>query len=292
MIHPEPLSLAQGRIAALSWGAPGAPVWLALHGWLDNAASFSRLAPLLAEALDVRIVAVDFAGHGLSLPRPVGADYAMWDYVGDVLDVLDELAVDSAPLLAHSMGAGVACLMAAALPERVERLYLIDGLGALTTPVEDTVKQLRKGLLDHRRPASDTPRYPDLDTAVAARVAGGVTPIDAATAAPLVARNVESEGQGHVRLRTDARLLRPSIVRFTPEQVLVILKTIQAPVLLIEGEDGIMVKRDFAPRARSAVPRLRRTVLPGGHHLHLEKAAVAQVAHAIIEHARDSLVKE
>ncbi|GAB2784453.1 alpha/beta fold hydrolase [Halomonas shantousis] len=284
MTDPETLTLAEGRIAALSWGDTDAPVWLALHGWLDNAASFSRLAPLLAEQLGLRIVAIDFAGHGLSQPRPAGGDYAMWDYVGDVIDVLDALALDRATLLAHSMGAGVACLTAATLPERVERLVLIDGLGALTTPVEDTVKQLRKGLLDHRRPASGVPRYPDLETAIAARVAGGVTPIDAATAAPLVARNVEDDGTGHVRLRTDTRLLRPSLVRFTPEQVLVILKAIEAPVLLIEGEEGIMVKRDFASQARGAVRCLCREVLPGGHHLHLETGAVSRVAQTIVGH--------
>jgi pimeloyl-ACP methyl ester carboxylesterase len=40
----------------------GAPTF-ALHGWLDNANSFDRLAPLLPE-LD--LIALDFAGHGFS----------------------------------------------------------------------------------------------------------------------------------------------------------------------------------------------------------------------------------
>ena len=41
------LDLPQGRFAALAWGDPSLPPLLALHGWLDNAASFSTLAPLL-----------------------------------------------------------------------------------------------------------------------------------------------------------------------------------------------------------------------------------------------------
>ena len=50
---------------------------LCLHGWLDNAASFNRLAPLLLDSSTslssdeqqeqpMEILALDFPGHGLS----------------------------------------------------------------------------------------------------------------------------------------------------------------------------------------------------------------------------------
>ncbi|MCE8013571.1 alpha/beta hydrolase [Halomonas daqingensis] len=279
MSEAQPLTLAGGRLAALAWGEPSAPTWLALHGWLDNAASFSRLAPLLCTRLGVRIVALDFSGHGHSLHG--AGDYALWDYCHDLLDAADELDLERVSVLAHSMGAGVACLTAAALPERIERLVLIDGLGAVTTPAEESAAQLRKGLRAARRPRSASPRYPDSSTAVAARVAGGVTPIDAETATPLVERNLMRESDGHVRLRTDGRLLWPSPLRLSPEQVLALLGAIQAPVLLIEGEKGILAERENAQAARAAVPHLTRNVLPGGHHLHLEPANVAAVARAI-----------
>ncbi|MCE8018267.1 alpha/beta hydrolase [Halomonas sp. MCCC 1A17488] len=279
MSEAQQWSLAGGRLAALVWGREDAPTWLALHGWLDNAASFSRLAPRLVERLGIRIVALDFAGHGHSAHRE--GDYALWDYCHDLLDATDELGLERVPLLAHSMGAGVACLTAAALPERVERLVLIDGLGAVTTPVGESAAQLRKGLRAARRPRSVAPRYPDSRTAIAARVAGGVTPIDSATATPLVERNLVREPDGHVRLRTDGRLLWPSPVRLSPEQALALLGAIQAPVLLIEGESGILGEREMARAAREAVPQLVRRVLPGGHHLHLEPGWVSCVADAI-----------
>ncbi|MDR5875665.1 alpha/beta fold hydrolase [Vreelandella gomseomensis] len=281
---PQPLALAEGRLAALSWGRDDAPVWLALHGWLDNAASFTRLAPLLSDALDIRIVAIDFRGHGHSAHAPVGSDYALWDYCHDVLDAMEDLAIERVALLGHSMGAAVACLLAAAMPARVARLTLLDGLGALNTPANETAGQLRKGLMAHRRPLSQAPRYPDLASAVAARVAGGVTPLDTPTATPLVERNVAPTADGHVQMRTDSRLLKPSLVRFTPAQVLALLADIQAPVLLIEGEQGILGERDWADNARQAVPQLTRHVVAGGHHLHLEPEAVAQVAQVITAH--------
>ncbi|MGB8712193.1 MAG: alpha/beta fold hydrolase [Onishia taeanensis] len=280
---PTELHLAEGRLAALAWGKPDAPTWLALHGWLDNAASFSRLAPLLVERLGIRIVALDFAGHGRSRRHPPGVDYAIWDYCHDVLDAVVSLELESAPLLAHSMGAGVACLLAAALPERVERLMLIDGLGTLSTPGDDTAQQLRRGLLGHRRRSSPSPRYADVESAVAARVAGGVTPIDADSAWPLVERNLEPLEDGHVRLRTDGRLLRPSLVRFCPEQVVGMLAAIEAPTLLIEGERGILGEREGARQNRAALKGLERRVLQGGHHLHLEREALADVAGSIAQ---------
>ena len=76
------LSLPHIELAAHLYGpADGEPV-IALHGWLDNAASFARLAPKLP---GLRIVALDFAGHGHSDHRPAGAGYAIWDYAHDVL---------------------------------------------------------------------------------------------------------------------------------------------------------------------------------------------------------------
>ncbi|MGM0983581.1 MAG: alpha/beta fold hydrolase [Pseudomonadota bacterium] len=280
MSEPRSLRMAEGRLAALAWGDEQAPTWLALHGWLDNAASFSRLAPRLVAALGIRVVAIDFTGHGLSRHRR--GDYALWDYCHDLLDACDHLGLSRVTLLAHSMGAGVACLTAAALPERVEKLVLLDGLGALTTEADEAPAQLRKGLLADRRPLSPAPRYPDSETAVAARVAGGATPIDAETARPLVSRNLEALPDGHVQLRTDARLLRPSLVRLAPEQIGAMLTAIRCPVLLVEGETGILGDRERARRARMAVTRLTRCVLPGGHHLHLEPSAVAGVAATIV----------
>lgn len=274
---------ANGRLAALSWGDRQAPKWLALHGWLDNAASFSRLAPLLVQKLGIRVIAIDFCGHGQSRALPGEYDYALWDYCHDVLDVMDELALDSVTLLAHSMGAGVACLLAAALPERFAALRLIDGLGALTTDAQDVPGQLRRSLLAQRRPRRGRPHYNSLQSAVAARVAGGATPVDAETIEPVVQRNLRQAPEGGVTLTSDPRLLRPSPVRLTPDQLMAMLAAIRCPTQLIEGETGILGQRDRAISARAAVPVLQRRVLPGGHHLHLEPTHVSGVAAALGE---------
>ena len=73
--HVEEIRLSLGHIelaAHLFGPEDGLPV-IALHGWLDNANSFARLAPRLE---GLRIIALDMAGHGHSGHRPPGAGYA------------------------------------------------------------------------------------------------------------------------------------------------------------------------------------------------------------------------
>ncbi|OHV12922.1 alpha/beta fold hydrolase [Kushneria phosphatilytica] len=291
MAHsPFETRLADGRLGALIWGREDASeTWLALHGWLDNAATFSWLAPRLVEALDIRIVAIDFAGHGHSDWLPTGHDYPLWGYIHDVLDAMDSLSIERATLLAHSLGACVTCLLAAAMPERLTRGYLIDGIGMLTTRVADTTRQLRHGLLGVRRPRSTPPSYESLEAAARARVAGAVTPLSLEGAEVLVRRNLHEAG-GRYSFRTDPRLLRPSQVRLTPEQAAAMLESIETPLELFQAEEGIIGGQLDAENVRARMGTLRTHHVPGGHHLHLEQDAVDGLAQAIIE-AADSQLK-
>ena len=106
------LDLPLGRIAGLRGGTPGAPRVLALHGWLDNAASF---VPLAAEfersGLHIELVAPDLPGHGRSAHLAPGADYSFAGALHAVLDIADALGWDQFALLGHSMGAGIASLV-------------------------------------------------------------------------------------------------------------------------------------------------------------------------------------
>jgi pimeloyl-ACP methyl ester carboxylesterase len=117
-----------GRITGLRAGDTGAPRVLALHGWLDNAASF---IPLAQHLHGIELVAPDLPGHGASPHLPPGADYSFAAAVNSVLDIADALGWDRFSLLGHSMGAGISSLVAAACPQRIERLVAIEALGAL-----------------------------------------------------------------------------------------------------------------------------------------------------------------
>lgn len=278
----DELSLAGGRLAALSWGDADAPTWLGLHGWLDNAATFARLAPLLVEALGIRLVALDLPGHGHSRARSDDADYPLWGYLPDVIEALDTLSLPAVTLIGHSMGAGVSSLLAAACPERVERLILIDGLASTTCDASETVEQLRTALRARRRPRGDGAGYDSLEAAVAARVRGGVTRMDADTARPIVERSLLRGEDGRYRWRTDRRLTMPSLLRWAPEQMLATVAEIGAPTLLLQATGGVLNERPHVGEACRRIARLERRVLSGGHHLHLERVRVAQVAAEVV----------
>ena len=103
-----------GRLAGLRSGhATARRRVLALHGWLDNAASF---VPLSAHLRDIDLVALDMPGHGASAHLPLGADYLLLAFVRAAFAAADALGWERFALLGHSLGGVIASLMAAALP--------------------------------------------------------------------------------------------------------------------------------------------------------------------------------
>src|SRR5688500_13408037 len=96
------IDVGGARLSALCFGpADGVPV-LAMHGWLDNAASFERLAEHLS---GVNLVALDLAGHGLSERRADGV-YVFLDYVADASLAISALGWSRCVVVGHSLGAG------------------------------------------------------------------------------------------------------------------------------------------------------------------------------------------
>lgn len=97
----------------------GAPVVL-LHGLTDSWRSFAPVLPYLS---GVRAIAPTQRGHGGSDKPARGYDLA--DLAEDVDALLDALALARAVIVGHSMGAAVACELAAARPARVRALVLM-----------------------------------------------------------------------------------------------------------------------------------------------------------------------
>lgn len=238
-----------------------------MHGWLDNAASFVPLMPYLRE---FDVVALDLPGHGASAHRAPGYDYAFVDWIHDALDALDALGWQRARLLGHSMGAAIATLVAAAAPDRVHKMALIEALGPIAGAATTAGQRLREAVTA-RRTAAQRPRrvIAKLESAVKARLAVG--DMSDAAARLIVTRNLE-EVEGGWRWRSDARLVLPSHLRITEEAAQSIVRAVETPTLLIAADPAPAYFTPGMRDARMACLRDGRLlVIPGGHHLHMEQ---------------------
>ncbi|MCU1753594.1 MULTISPECIES: alpha/beta hydrolase [Pseudomonas] len=261
------LSLPHIELAAHIFGPQdGLPV-IALHGWLDNANSFARLAPKLS---GLRIVAVDFAGHGHSDHRPRGAGYALADYAFDVLCVAEQLGWKQFALLGHSLGAIVSVIIAGSFPERVTRLALIDGIVLRSGPDIDAAENMSKALeaqLAHGHKRKSV--HPTLDRAIEARMKGMVAV--SREAAELLAQRGLMPVPGGYSWRSDSRLTLPSPLRLTDAQAMSFVRRVTCPTTLVVAEEGMLASH---PELLDRLPfTLER--LAGGHHLHLNDEAGA-----------------
>jgi len=271
------------EVAAQAWGNPeGFPV-LALHGWLDNSASFFALAPLLN---NVYIVAIDMAGHGQTSHRLGAFPYNIWEDVSEIFAIADQFGWNNFALLGHSRGAIIATLAAGTFPERITHLGLIEGLQPEPTRGKDTPQQLALSINGIKTQAvKKMSIYPDLETAIRARQRG-MFPLGFAAAKAITERGVKKVANGY-HWSTDQRLLTPSAIKLMPEQVAAFIERISCPITLILATDGLP---KLFPRFEAALekyPKINVHMLAGSHHLHMEQevTSVAAILNPFFTHA-------
>lgn len=130
--------LDNGYPVGVSIAGRGIPLVVA-HGFtaqgLLYAQSLSRLV-----GMGFKVVAVDTPGHGRTpLPRRSPASLAA--HVGVLRQVIERLGIEQAVLLGHSMGGRLVTEVAAAAPERVVALVLVDAI--VGSPWDDVIAGIR-----------------------------------------------------------------------------------------------------------------------------------------------------
>ncbi|MGJ3493944.1 alpha/beta fold hydrolase [Piscirickettsia salmonis] len=267
-----------GTLAVKRWGV-GTHKVLVMHGWLDNAASFDVLAPLLP---DTECVVVDFLGHGLSDHLPGQRLYSLDLHIQGIEEVIDFLGWATFSVLGHSLGAIVGSCIAAdsRFSKRVDSLISLDALGPLSAelmasdhPVAETVDKMRSRC--HRAPRI----YASVEQMYQSRA--HANQLDAKFIKGLVERGAKAINGGWMWC-FDPKLLVKTKLKYAGETaVLAVLKKIICPVALIRAKHGILPKNAGFNQRLAMVNTLYSYELDGGHHVHLE--VPRQVANCIQE---------
>ena len=264
------------NLHARQWGDPNGEPTIGLHGWLDNANTFNRLAPLLPE---LNLIAVDFAGHGRSDHRAGGVHYHPLYDMQDVLAVANELNWHQFNVIGHSMGASIASELAAMFPDRIRSAVHIDGfLATGGSTAIDRIEQSRLAIEKILKPHHKARIFENLE-AMAVRVTEATDQTMEAAGALIDRGHIKVEGG--VTWRTDPRIRYPTPLRHTRDQIDLLLKDSTSPALLIVAEQGDKWYQGEIEDAKRHHPKLKVESMPGTHHIHLEPAFVDAVASSV-----------
>lgn len=267
------LNIAGVDIAGKRW-RNGERRVIALHGWLDNAASFDVIAPLL----NADVIAIDMAGHGLSYHRTPQASYNVWEDLPDIIRLADTLQWSTFDVIGHSRGAIISALLATALPERVNGAVLLDGLRPNPVPDADFAEQLGIFLREHLAPPRPPTIYDAIEKAIKVRCRAGDM---SEPSAALIAQRGLAHSQEGWYWRHDPRLRFASAVKMTQANIDAVMKKLAGmPHRVFFTEDGL----GAVLRAHGELDRwlreLKSEMLPGRHHFHMEEQA-SQLAEKI-----------
>lgn len=262
------------------WGPPDAPQVFMLHGWLDTSATFQFVVDALQR--EWHVIAPDLRGYGDSdyLNRP----YWYPDYSADLDAILTHYA-DTRPvrLVGHSMGANIVSIYAAARPERVSQLAMLDFLGLKAPQPADPVGHLTRWL-DNARSEPSVRLYPDYESI--ARRLMLVNHRLSAERADFLARHIgKRRDDGQFELRWDPWHRVPSPYPYRLDDAMDYWRAIQAPVLMLEAEFGYVYGRfhddreEYARRLGCFADARVVTITEAGHNVQHDQPE--QVAAAI-----------
>ncbi len=238
------------RIHYYRTGAGEKPLLVLLHGFTDNGLCWSEVAQ--AWEGDFDIIMPDARGHGLSSGSASG-NYRQRAMAEDAAALIRVLSPGPVLLGGHSMGAGVAAVVASEWPELVRAVMLEDG--GLFVPREQPTRsqeeaRQRLGWLFEARAQSLEERK------AACRKNTGWSEVT-------VEQWAISKGQ-----LNEAILPTGSAPVAGERPPMEILAAIRCPLLLVTGDPtrGAMITPELAAQALAAQPRARELHIPNAGH--------------------------
>lgn len=227
----------------------GIPV-IFLHGITDSWQSFAPVLPLLPP--HIHAFALTQRGHG-DADRPASG-YHPRDFAADVAAFLDARGLETAVIAGHSMGSTVALRFALDYPERTRALVLMGAFAryatnpVITQYLDECVFQL----------------VDPIDRSIAREFQEST--LAAPIAADLLTTYIDES------LKVPARVWRDAFAGLLTDEHADRLEDVQAPALLVWGDQDAFVPKMDQYQLLAAIPDSRLKVYEGvGHALHWEE---------------------
>jgi pimeloyl-ACP methyl ester carboxylesterase len=240
----------------VEWGRADCPAMVLLHGFQSNAHTWDSFSAAMADTYHV--LALDQRGHGDTAWAPDG-NYTSEAFVRDIVDVVDALHAAPAVVVGHSMGGRHAAMVAAAYPDKVAQVVIVD------TPAERP-PALAEQLAQQPDPPPQLESFASFEEVVhQGRAQYPLTPEAELRHANY--HNLYRGADGKWRWRWDLKLIEQRrLNRALQQDLYTCLRRVRCPTLLLRGEQSPVLSPEMAQKMVDCLPQGRLVQIPAAAH--------------------------
>ena len=199
-----------------------------------------------------RLITPDLRGFGGSTELDSLSAMAISDYAGDVVDLLDELAVPRAVIGGLSMGGYVALALLQSAPQIIEGLVLADTRATADSPEGRANRRNMLALVDREGPSG-------VAREMMPKLLGKTTRELNPSAEAQVRLLIKQQAPVAIRSAIHRMMHRPDSTALLPQ--------VTVPTLVIVGEEDELTPPEDSRRIAEAVPGAALVTIPGAGHL-------------------------
>jgi pimeloyl-ACP methyl ester carboxylesterase len=243
------------RLHYLDWDNCGNRPMLLLHGFMGHAHVWDAFS--LQFRNQYHVIALDQRGHGES-QRSQKAAYSIDEHFSDLSRIAETLDLKDLVIIDHSMGGRNALFFTVCVPERVQRLILVDSRPGNSAESSSALMQL---LLHFPLQANS------LDQVVES-IQKLHPYLPETTAYHLSEHGYTRSECGEYIPKFDTRMaLQIEKAKYSPENIWRFLKNVSCPTLVVRGEESPFLSREDAKKMCSFLPKAELREIPHAAHM-------------------------